>query len=374
MLLTARSRVRGGQTFPERRFRPFANRSIAKQIDPSELSSYASAFVDLKRGTAMSVVRSPRSESVVRRSAVPTADGAPRHERVLFVDDHEGFLYSTTKLLESSGFRVLPALTGAEALRHGGLARVDVLLTDLRLPDMSGLELVEKFRGQGQFAPVIMLTAYPELSAARAAAKLNIEFYAKDELAGDALGRALRAAVKTESLDVSDQALKRDLDRIASDLERFSDHSVVLLTAQRKLIHVLTSSTVLVPVFLAAVEALALVNGGVPARLLPASLRHVAHQLPDRVLRARKSGFLHWSSTSGEFAEALSRQGLNARMVGRALRFREALLALANSREQVAPIAYQLGYDRHDSFDRQFHKTIGLSPSAFRKLAVRSRV
>lgn len=87
--------------------------------------------------------------------------------RILIVDDNPGTCNAFKIGLTSMGFEVSIATGGEEALRMladtvGTSERPDLLLTDLRMPQMSGLELIHKARELRWDLPVILMTAYGE--------------------------------------------------------------------------------------------------------------------------------------------------------------------------------------------------------------------
>src|SRR6266542_518388 len=67
---------------------------------------------------------------------------------ILVVEDAEEALHAYAVLLQSSGFNVLTAPNGQEAVRLSPLHHIDVLLTDLNLPDIPGDILIERLRAQ----------------------------------------------------------------------------------------------------------------------------------------------------------------------------------------------------------------------------------
>jgi CheY-like chemotaxis protein len=80
---------------------------------------------------------------------------------ILLVEDDAGNRETLTEILCDLGYKVIAAPDGSTALivlRQGN--EVDLVLTDYRLPDMTGLDLVKKFRQTLPNVPVIMLTAY----------------------------------------------------------------------------------------------------------------------------------------------------------------------------------------------------------------------
>lgn len=79
---------------------------------------------------------------------------------VLIADDDPDFLNSLQAVLESEGYVVHIAKDGGEALRQLELKPVDVMILDLRMPVMSGLDTYMKMKASGKCVPTIIITAY----------------------------------------------------------------------------------------------------------------------------------------------------------------------------------------------------------------------
>jgi DNA-binding response OmpR family regulator len=79
-------------------------------------------------------------------------------ETILVVDDEESIQKLLAFPLEREGFRVLQARDGEEALERFGSGRVDLVVLDLALPKLDGLEVCRRLRAQSR-VPIIMLTA-----------------------------------------------------------------------------------------------------------------------------------------------------------------------------------------------------------------------
>jgi two-component system nitrogen regulation response regulator NtrX len=69
------------------------------------------------------------------------------HESILIVDDDSGVRDSIGAVLSDEGFRVRYAVDGAEALASAGRERPDLVLLDVWLPGMDGIQVLEKLRG-----------------------------------------------------------------------------------------------------------------------------------------------------------------------------------------------------------------------------------
>ncbi len=90
-----------------------------------------------------------------------TSDGVGQRERILFVEDDENLRRVTVRVLEAHGFDVMGANHGLHAL--GVMARQgvpDLLITDLVMPSLTGLELVDELERQGKLPPVLLTSGY----------------------------------------------------------------------------------------------------------------------------------------------------------------------------------------------------------------------
>ncbi len=101
---------------------------------------------------------------------------------VLVVDDDELAAKAVVKLLGRRGFTMLTASTGREALAVLGSRHVDVLVLDVMMPEMTGLEVCRVLRSEAALAelPVILLTGCDDFDTRAAAMKLGVsEFLCK---------------------------------------------------------------------------------------------------------------------------------------------------------------------------------------------------
>lgn len=84
---------------------------------------------------------------------------------ILIVDDEEGLREGLSKLLEGEGYAVIAAETGEEALQILQQSHIDLVLTDMRMPGMDGIELLKKIRERHGELGVIILTGYGQIES-----------------------------------------------------------------------------------------------------------------------------------------------------------------------------------------------------------------
>jgi CheY-like chemotaxis protein len=84
-----------------------------------------------------------------------------RFGRVLIVDDERSVRDLLRDFLTEMGDEVATAASGPEALELVPMFQPDVILTDMRMPGMSGADLLGALRGSGVTAPVILITGHP---------------------------------------------------------------------------------------------------------------------------------------------------------------------------------------------------------------------
>jgi DNA-binding response OmpR family regulator len=110
---------------------------------------------------------------------------------VLIVDDEPNVRLMLRTALESAGYRVLEAADGLGALARLRDGTCDLVVLDLRMPKLDGMETLARLREQGNATPVVMLTAHGSIPDAVAAMRLGaIDFLTKPITPGE-----LRAVV-----------------------------------------------------------------------------------------------------------------------------------------------------------------------------------
>ncbi len=96
----------------------------------------------------------------------PPADGAPKVPRILVAEDQSEMRRLLASVLRRDGFEVVEAASGVQlldqltAVREGTDLGFDLLVSDVRMPGLSGLETIERARATRALPPLIVITAF----------------------------------------------------------------------------------------------------------------------------------------------------------------------------------------------------------------------
>jgi DNA-binding NtrC family response regulator len=116
--------------------------------------------------------------------------------RILIVDDEATIRASLEESLAADGYAVDPAESGEEALARCHAGTYDLVVTDLRLPGVSGLDILQALRNQGNATPVIMMTAYGDVDTAVSAMRLGAYDFIRKPFKLSEIRRQVRAALR----------------------------------------------------------------------------------------------------------------------------------------------------------------------------------
>ncbi len=118
--------------------------------------------------------------------------------RILVLDDEEIVRVSCKKCLIPEGYDVDVAANGVEGLAMTENNRYDVILTDLKMPDMDGMEFLAKVKERHPDTKVIMITGYSTVEHAVKAMRMGAYNYIEKPFTPDALIDAVKEAMAGE--------------------------------------------------------------------------------------------------------------------------------------------------------------------------------
>ena len=141
----------------------------------------------------------------------PAANPAPT--TVLVVDDEDGIRQALDRFLSRLGYRVVQAESGPVALSQLGTTSIQAMLCDIRMPQMSGTDLVPKALAADPDLAIIMLTAIDEPRTAVECLKLGAYDYLIKPVDLDELEVSLQTALRRRQLELDRRNLEQWLAR-----------------------------------------------------------------------------------------------------------------------------------------------------------------
>ena len=111
-------------------------------------------------------------------------------KKIIIVDDDES-IRKTFFLILNKNYRVYLAKDSREALQRFKRAKIDLIIADLKLPYLNGVEMIAKFRELGYRGNVILISAYPDLVNIDELSRLSISHFFVKPLDLDSLNRSI---------------------------------------------------------------------------------------------------------------------------------------------------------------------------------------
>ena len=136
---------------------------------------------------------------------------AKKGVRILVVDDEASARSGLEKLLEREGFAVSTAHDGASALELVADFAPEIVVTDLKMPGMDGMELLSKLRERESALPVIVVTGSGDVSAAVKAMRAGAQDYLSKPIDFDALLVAIERSIERRALRTEAEELRRQV-------------------------------------------------------------------------------------------------------------------------------------------------------------------
>jgi PAS domain S-box-containing protein len=133
--------------------------------------------------------------------------------KILLIDDEPDIVRVLGISLKADGYDVIPALSGAEGLEAFARDKPEIVITDVKMPGMDGIEVLKKVKDMDPYTEVIIITGHGDIDNTIEALKLGASDFISKPVRDDALSIALKRA--KEKLDI-----KRQLKEYTIDLEK----------------------------------------------------------------------------------------------------------------------------------------------------------
>ena len=134
---------------------------------------------------------------------------------VLVIDDEGGILDTLRILLKKEGHEVVTAQGGKAGLEAIRTAGADIVLTDVRMPQVTGLDILQAVKEHDPMTPVILMTAQASLQSAIQAVNIGAFYYLQKPFANDELLAILKRACEFRQIRVENKHLKQEIRRAA---------------------------------------------------------------------------------------------------------------------------------------------------------------
>jgi signal transduction histidine kinase/FixJ family two-component response regulator len=151
--------------------------------------------------------------------------------RLLVVDDDPSGRLGLVRLLEQDGYTVDSAEDGTTALRIVVEHRPDVVITDLWMPGMDGVELLAKLKEQNRDLPVIVTTSFGDVGSATAAMRAGAEDYLLKPIDVGALELVVERALERRNLRIEAEHLRHQVLAQHERLRLLADASATLFSS-----------------------------------------------------------------------------------------------------------------------------------------------
>ncbi|UVT16079.1 MAG: sigma-54-dependent Fis family transcriptional regulator [Nitrospira sp.] len=132
--------------------------------------------------------------------------------QVLIVDDEVNIRNALVTMLEKKGYRVWGLGTGEEALRHLEETRMDLVITDLRMPGMGGIEFLRQLKDKWSDTEVVVMTAFGSIDTAVEAMRLGAYDYLTKPIDRERFGVVVEKALERHTLTSENKQLRDRLE------------------------------------------------------------------------------------------------------------------------------------------------------------------
>ena len=134
-------------------------------------------------------------------------------DNILLVEDKNSMRKMLSQTLKAEGYHVLEARDGQEALELFRKNWVDLILTDLQMPEMDGLELMKEIKDEGSIVDVLIMTAYGTIERAVEAMKLGAFDFITKPFDTDHLLILINRAIQNRRMERENMVLRETLSK-----------------------------------------------------------------------------------------------------------------------------------------------------------------
>ena len=142
------------------------------------------------------------------------------HNRVLVIDDEQIVLNSVKRILGEAGFEVETTLSGRQGLERALNKTYDVVLTDIRMPDIGGMIVLRDIKRAKPEMPVMIITGYANVQSAVQAMKLGAADYVEKPFTPDQLLKAVNLVMETATTTAPEKQTLVHREQILAILDR----------------------------------------------------------------------------------------------------------------------------------------------------------
>ncbi len=167
-------------------------------------------------------------------------------KRLLIADDEQSMRETLDIMLGNEGFEVVTVESGSDALVEAEKSDFDLLITDIKMPGMDGVELIEAITKKDSDLPIIVLTAYATKDQAIKALNLGASFFVEKPFKKQELLNYVNRALKMEDLIKENKSLKKKLSK-SGGLDHIIGTTKEIITIKELIAKVAkTESTILI--------------------------------------------------------------------------------------------------------------------------------
>jgi len=142
-------------------------------------------------------------------------------QRILVVDDEPVVTQSCRRVLTAAGYEVDTTESGRDGLNRACAQEFHLVITDLKMPDLDGMNLIRTLRQQRPHTAIVVITGYGTVDSAVKAIRLGVSDYLQKPFTPEELSRAVSVALKevagSSSGEINAELVKQVLLRAAGD-------------------------------------------------------------------------------------------------------------------------------------------------------------